>query len=100
MPSWVYLLHPPRTGFVATITEDEAALMHAHADYLAALLDQGVLVLAGPTLGETNTGITVFEADDEDAARAVMLADPAVAGGLMTPELRPMRVRFLRGREG
>jgi uncharacterized protein YciI len=45
-----------------------------------------------------NTGITVIEAEDEDAARAVMAADPAVASGVMTAELRPMRVAFLRGR--
>ena len=34
----------------------------------------------------------------EDEA-AIMLADPAVQAGLMTPELRPMRVSFLRGRD-
>ncbi|MFB9766010.1 YciI family protein [Nocardioides kongjuensis] len=99
VPSWIYLLHPPRERFVATITEEEAALMQTHAGYLAQLLEDGVLVLAGPTFGDVNTGISIFEADDEDAARAIMMADPAVAGGLMTPELRPMRVSFLRGRD-
>ncbi|NYI43836.1 hypothetical protein BJ993_000916 [Nocardioides aromaticivorans] len=29
----------------------------------------------------------------------IMLAAPAVQAGLMTPELRPMRVSFLRGRD-
>ncbi len=99
MAEWIYLLHPPRERFVATITEDEAALMQVHAGYLAQLLEDGVLVLAGPTFGDVNTGIAVFEAEDEDAARAIMLADPSVTGGLMTPELRPMRVSFLRGRD-
>jgi uncharacterized protein YciI len=98
MSEWVYFLHPPRDRFIETITDDEAAIMQAHAGYLAEQLDRGVLVVAGPTLGPVNTGISVIEAESEDAARAVMLADPAVTSGLMTPELRPMRVRFLRGR--
>lgn len=99
MSEWVYFIHPPRDRFVETITEDEAAIMGVHADHLAGLLDQGVLILAGPTFGDVNTGIAVIEADDEDAARAVMMSDPAITSGLMTPELRPMRVSFLRGRD-
>ena len=55
-------------------------------------------MLAGPTLGETNTGIAVFEAADEDAARVVMESDPAIARGVVTGELREMRVSLLRGR--
>ncbi len=99
MPSWVYFLHPPRDSFIETITEEESTLMQAHAGYLEQQLTDGALVLAGPTFGDTNTGITIFDAEDEEAARAIMLADPAVAAGLMTPELRPMRVSFLRGRD-
>lgn len=99
MPTWVYFLHPPRDRFIETITEEEAALMGAHAAYLEQQLTDGVLVLAGPTFGDTNTGITIFDAEDEEAARAIMLADPAIAAGMMKPELRPMRVRFLRGRD-
>lgn len=99
MPNWVYFIHPPREGFVETITDEEAAIMQTHAGYLADLLERGVLVLAGPTLGQVNTGITVIEAESEEAAREVMLEDPAVTSGLMTPELRPMRIRFLRGRD-
>lgn len=46
-----------------------------------------------------NTGIAVIEADDEDAARAIMMSDPAVTSGLMQPELRAMHIGFLRGRD-
>jgi uncharacterized protein YciI len=99
MSEWIYFIHPPRERFVETITEDEAAIMHTHAGHLADLLERGVLVLAGPTFGDVNTGIAVIEADDEAAATAVMMSDPAITSGLMTPELRPMRVAFLRGRD-
>jgi uncharacterized protein len=97
--AWIYFIHPPRDDFMATIGDAERATFGEHAEYLAGLLAAGTLVLAGPTLGRVNTGITVFEADDEDAARAVMAADPAIASGIMTGELRPMRVSYFRGRD-
>ena len=99
MSEWVYFIHPPREDFVATITDDEAAIMQAHSAHLADLLGRGVLVLAGPTFGRVNTGISVIEATDEHAARAVMMSDPAITSGLMTGELRPMRIAYLRGRD-
>jgi uncharacterized protein YciI len=99
MAEWLYLIHPPRDNFVETITPDEVAVMQEHSAHLASLLEQGVLILAGPTFGQVNTGIAVIEADDEAAARAIMMRDPAITSGLMEPELRPMRVGFLRGRD-
>lgn len=99
MSEWVYFIHPPRENFVETITEDEVAVMQTHRAHLDRLFAQGVLILAGPTFGPINTGITVIEAPDEDAARAIMASDPAITSGQMTGELRPMRVTFLRGRE-
>jgi uncharacterized protein YciI len=99
MSEWVYFIHPPRDDFVETITDEESAIMQTHRAHLDELFDAGVLLLAGPTFGRINTGINVIEAADEDAARAVMASDPAITSGLMTGELRPMRVTFLRGRE-
>ena len=99
MPSWIYLLHPPRPDFAATMTDEESAVFGEHFDYLQRLLEDGVLVLAGPTLGTVNTGIAVFEAPDEAAARAVMEADPTIVRGVVTGELREMRVSLLRGRD-
>lgn len=98
MSEWIYFLHPPRERFVETITDEESAIMQVHAGHLADLHEQGVLILAGPTFGQVNTGIAVIEAEDEEAATAVMMSDPAITAGLMRPELRPMRVSFLRGR--
>ncbi len=99
MPSWVYFLHPPREDFAATMTDHEGEVFGEHFAHLQRLLDDGVLVLAGPTLGRTNTGLAVFEADDEAAARAIMESDPAIAQGVVTGELREMRVSLLRGRD-
>lgn len=95
MTEWVYFLHPPRENFAATMTAPEAEVFGRHFAYLQGLLADGILVLAGPTLGEKNTGITIFRAPDEAAAHAVMAGDPAVAEGIVTGELRPFRVSLL-----
>ncbi|RLV50704.1 hypothetical protein D9V37_01680 [Nocardioides mangrovicus] len=96
MAEWVYLLHPPRENFIATLSESEREVFGRHAQYQAELLEAGTLLLSGPTFGPENTGICVFTADDEAAARAVMEADPAVSSGVMRGDLRLMGV--LRGR--
>ena len=64
------------------------------------MLAEGTLILVGPTLGSTNTGITIFEAPDETAARRIMEEDPVIAGGFARGELRPFRVSLMRGRDG
>jgi uncharacterized protein YciI len=98
MAEWIYFLHAPRDEFGATMTADEAAAFERHFSYLEGLLADGTLVLAGPTLGRINTGISVFEAPDEETARRIMKADPAVSSGAVRGELRPFRISLLRGR--
>jgi uncharacterized protein YciI len=99
MSEWIYFLHPPREHFAATMTDDEAIAFRAHFARLRTLLDEGVLILAGPTLGPTNTGIAVFEAPDEEAAQRIVDEDPVIKAGFLTGELRPYRVSLLRGRD-
>jgi|SRR5581483_2710455 len=100
MAAWLYFIHPPRENFIETITPEEAAVMSGpHSDYLARLLAEGTLVVAGPTWGQPmNDGIAIIEADDRETAEAIMNADPAITSGQMTGELRQMRISYLRGR--
>lgn len=99
MPDWIYFLHTPREHFGATMTEDEQAVWSTHIEYQQRLTSEGVMILAGPTLGRPNTGIAVFAAPDEDAARQIMAGDPAISSGIARGELRPFRVVMLRGRD-
>ena len=99
MPEWIYFLHPPREDFAATMTPAEQDVFGRHFAYLPRLLADGTLVLAGPTLGPTNTGVAVFRAADESVARTIMEADPTVSEGLVRGELRPFRVSVLAGRD-
>jgi uncharacterized protein YciI len=99
MPEWIYFIHPPRDNFAATMTEDEKNVWRVHFQRLERLLREGVMVLVGPTLGLTNTGIAIFEAPDEETARRIMMEDPTIAGGYARGELRPFRISLLRGRD-
>ena len=99
MAEWIYFIHPPRENFAATMTEEEQAVWSVHFDRFQRLLAEGVIVLVGPTLGTVNTGLAVFEAPDEAAARRIMEEDPVIAGGFATGELRPFRISLLRGRD-
>jgi uncharacterized protein YciI len=96
---WLYLLHAPRDDFAVTMTEPEQAIFGQHFSHLKQRFDDGKLVLAGPSLGTVNTGVSIFEADDEAEARAFVESDPAVSSGLCTGEVRPFQVSMLRGRD-
>jgi uncharacterized protein YciI len=99
MAEWIYFIHAPRENFAATMTDEEKEVWSVHFERFQRLLEEGVIVLVGPTLGEKNTGIAIFEAPDEESARSLMNEDPVIAGGYAEGELRPFRVSLLRGRD-
>jgi uncharacterized protein YciI len=75
-------------------TEDESRAVGDRFDYLQRLRDEGKLVLAGPSRvapGDT-IGIAVYNVEDETEVRAIADADPAVTSGVMTAELRALRL--------
>jgi uncharacterized protein YciI len=98
MAEWLVILRPPRQSFVDDMTEEERAVMQDHFLHLERLLAAGKLVLAGPSLGPV-FGIVVLEAKDEEEARRLVAADPAVASGVQQAELSRFRVSLLRGRD-
>jgi hypothetical protein len=46
-----------------------------------------------------NTGIAIFEAEDEETARRIVEEDPVGKGGFCQPELRGFSLGLLRGRD-
>ena len=91
--SFLVLLRPHREELAFEPTEEESRIVGEHYAYLVSLRDQGKLVVAGPSvvLGDT-IGIGVLDVDDEAEARAIVAADPAVISGVMTADIRPMRI--------
>jgi len=94
MAQWLLVIRPHRENFAATMTDEEREVWGRHAERLAAGAEAGTVLLAGPTLGPVNFGITVFEAADEQAAWAFVNDDPTVSEGHVTPELYPFRATF------
>lgn len=94
---FIYFIRPHKENFAETMSEEEGNIMGVHFEYLKDLLDKGKLILAGPeTTGKF--GIAVIEAESEDEARNIMMNDPAVSSGIVSPELYPYRVSLIRAK--
>lgn len=92
---FLYVLRATRLGMLTEgPTAEEAAVLQRHVAYLSALASEGRVLLFGRTqTHDADTrGIVIFRAPDEAAARALVDADPAVAGGVMLAELYPYKV--------
>jgi len=95
---WLCIIRPPRPTFMDDSTPEEDQVMTDHFAYLTSLLDEGTLILAGPSLDPV-FGLIIFEAEDEEAARRLIERDPSVAAGVQTAELHPFRASLVRGRD-
>jgi uncharacterized protein len=96
---FIYVLHlVPRLHDDQAWTDQDKAAVERHFNRFKEAAKSGQLILAGRTLekGDNTFGIAVFEAADENAARAFMNADPAVVAGVMTAELHPFGVALER----
>jgi uncharacterized protein len=98
--NYLIVLRPTRVGMVKEgPTEREAAIVGQHFEYLQAHARAGKVRLAGRTTenDERTMGLVLLAAASEEEARALMLADPAVAQGVMRAELYPFRVAIGEG---
>jgi uncharacterized protein len=96
---FIYVLKlVPRLHADSAWTKEDNAALERHFVRFQQAAKSGQLILAGRTSepGDKTFGIAIFEAPDENAARKFMEEDPAVAGGLMTPELHPFAVALQR----
>ncbi len=97
MNGWLYLLRPVRPAMVEAPTGSEGVALGEHFRYLERLRDEGRLIVAGPSVVADDTfGLVVLAIEDETEARSAMEADPAVAAGVMTAQLRPLRLSVVR----
>lgn len=91
MPLFVMIAKDkPGTG------EQRTATRPVHLEHLKAMGDK--LVLAGALMGEDGNpegSLLVLEAENLDAAKATLLADPFIAAGIFgSVEVKPWRVAF------
>jgi uncharacterized protein len=91
--SLLVVLRPVREEMPFEPTEEESRIVSEHYAYLKQLRVEGRLVLAGPSALPGDTfGLGIFDQDDRADVEAIVAADPAVTGGVMTAEIRPYRI--------
>jgi len=99
-PQWIYQFLPGSRPELATEpdagTESDERVAGAHFAYLQGALANQTLVMAGRSQDGIGPAIVIFEASDEDAARAFMEADPFISSGLFGASLHPYRVALAR----
>jgi uncharacterized protein YciI len=79
------------------MTDAEREIMGRHAEYWAAIAEQGRIVAYGPVRDATGAwGLGVIESGDEDEVRNLVFNDPAVTSGMARMELGPMLVSIVR----
>ena len=75
-------------------TEFESRIVSEHFNYLERLTKDGVVILAGRTQNTDHSsfGIVLFNAENVQAAREIMLNDPAVKNNVFRAELFPYKM--------
>lgn len=70
--------------------EESDRLQQAHLDNISKLAEEGLLVLAGPFLDDTDLrGIYIFDVETVEEAKALTETDPAIQAGSLIMELHP-----------
>ena len=94
------IIKPTRADFITTPREEDNQIMSAHFTYLKKLLEDDKLLLAGPTLIETDPfGLIIVKTGSEQEARDLVENDPSVKSGIQyIIDFRPFRPSLLGNR--
>jgi uncharacterized protein YciI len=95
---FLYKNQPVRPEMLSVgATDDERRVTTEHFEYLEGLTRAGTVLLAGRTLNTdpSSFGIVLLRAESEEAAREIMLNDPAVRQRVMRAEFFPYRIALL-----
>jgi len=92
---FIYIIKPHKENFVETMTDEEGDIMSEHSVYIQRLLEDKILVLAGPELSG-KFGIVIFKAENEKEAESIMRNDPAVKSKIVSAEIYPYKVSYLQ----
>ena len=101
MAEFYAIIKPYRDDFMTREVEEENKLMGDHFMYLKGLMEQGKLIIAGPTLIEKDPfGVYIFETETEQEAKDLLDNDPAVTAGIqIVQDFRPIRVSLMKYRD-
>lgn len=94
-PDWFVLLHQPGPALADGRSVFEHPDFGEHVAFLHRLAQAGLLVAAGPLLGQPGSGMAVLRATpDTDVKRLATEDDLSVARGLLSVQVVPWSVQF------
>ena len=83
-------LNPPRSTFMADMTDEERAIMKEHVQYWKPYVENGILLVLGPVMDpKGGYGIAIAAVETKEELDGLIANDPA--NGLNTYEVHPMR---------
>ncbi len=95
MHQFLYLIKPKNDWTNGEMTEQEEQLMGEHFMYLKEKFDAGKIMMVGPCV-DKSLGVGIIEAETKEEAEDIGKNDPAVKAGIVTLELKEMRVALWR----
>ena len=99
MRQFLYRIQPVRPEMLTEgRTELESQVISEHFSYLKALMEQGIVMMAGRTENSDHSsfGLVIFKAESEKLAREIMHDDPAVKKRVMRAELYPYHIAIFK----
>lgn len=87
-PRFFVVFHRPGPAWRSGVAFREQPGVELHVAHMRAMHERGVLAIGGPFLDDTG-GMAVLSTSTIDEARELAGADPALAAGLLTIEVRP-----------
>lgn|GEM_PF-1014458 len=91
---FIYLLRLVKIDMVENPDSEFKAIVAEHFIYLQNLLDEGILILAGPC-ADAAFGIVILRAETIDDAIIIMDDDPAISKGIMTGEIHEFKISLM-----
>jgi uncharacterized protein len=94
LEQFLYRIQPVRRDMLTKgATDSESRIISDHFNYLKRLAEDGVVILAGrtQTTDYSSFGIVLLKAETIEAARQIMLNDPAVKNNVFRAELYPYK---------
>lgn len=94
MNQYIYTVQVSRLGMLNNPTEEEKDIAGQHLAYMSSLFDDGIAIFGG-ALGVRDSrhmGLVIYQAEDDEAAKAVVHNDPAVKARIMRGRWFPFRL--------
>lgn len=94
MNQYVYTVQVSRLGMLHNPTEEEKEIAGQHLAYMSKLFDDGIAIFGGAAgvRDSRHMGLIIYQAENDEAAKAILHNDPAVKSRIMRGRWFPFRL--------